>query len=188
MKGNGGIGASGCGVVTSTAATGTASAAAAAGAADCSGAVAPWSACPAWSASATVSTDSEAPPGYNTNTASATTARTPPINTHGGPAGCSGACRSDTWLLCFFEAMAAFYIKSARSHPASRAPAVAKSSRQPAGPPFPPGPGPRANAIVPSTATSSLTRAKPLSRPMRLRRRSTVASITTMSPGCTGRR
>ena len=49
------------------------------------------------------------------------------------------------------------------------------------------GPGPSAKAIVPSTTTSSLTRAQPLRCPIRLRSRSTVASMTTTSPGWTGR-
>jgi hypothetical protein len=48
--------------------------------------------------------------------------------------------------------------------------------------------GPRANVIVPSTAPCPSTRATPLSRPIRLRSLRTVASITTTSPGCTGRR
>ena len=48
--------------------------------------------------------------------------------------------------------------------------------------------GPSANVIVPSTATLPSTRAMPRSTPTRLRRRRTVASISTTSPGCTGRR
>ena len=48
--------------------------------------------------------------------------------------------------------------------------------------------GPSANVIVPSTATLPSTRAIPRSTPTRLRRRRTVASISTTSPGCTGRR
>ena len=48
--------------------------------------------------------------------------------------------------------------------------------------------GPSANAIVPSTTTSSPTRANPVRRPMRLRRRSTRTSMTTISPGRTDRR
>ncbi len=48
--------------------------------------------------------------------------------------------------------------------------------------------GPSANVIVPSHTTSPLTRAAPLSTPIRLRNRLTTASISTESPGWTGRR
>ena len=45
---------------------------------------------------------------------------------------------------------------------------------------------PSANVIVPLTTTLPLTVARPSSTPMRLRRRLTLASTITTSPGCTG--
>ena len=48
--------------------------------------------------------------------------------------------------------------------------------------------GPSANVMVPSQTTFPSTRAMPRSRPIRLRSRRTSASITTTSPGWTGRR
>src|SRR5262245_29286304 len=48
--------------------------------------------------------------------------------------------------------------------------------------------GPNANVIVPARTTFPSTRAKPYSCPMRLRKRFTRASISTVSPGWTGLR
>ena len=48
--------------------------------------------------------------------------------------------------------------------------------------------GPSANVIVPSTTTLPSTRATPCRTPIRLRSRRTSASMSTTSPGCTGRR
>ena len=48
--------------------------------------------------------------------------------------------------------------------------------------------GPSANVIVPSQTTMPFTRAAPLRTPIRLRSRLTTASISTVSPGWTGRR
>ena len=46
--------------------------------------------------------------------------------------------------------------------------------------------GAKANVIVPLMTTLPFTVARPPSTPMRLRRRLTVASTITTSPGCTG--